>query len=143
MLPEDRQSVSILHDTPLSDHIRYKQPQIKMIWRLSGQKAFQLVMGCRAYCTSTCIEHKPATVCDSPIHHTQSQSCQEHNAFYLSLLPPPLLSDSMEMNIRTPGCILKLFVFPPPTEANFQRLINLGIILSKGGGNENIMRSQG
>lgn len=49
---------------------------------------------------------------------------------FLSVPPPsPLLSDSAEMNIRTPGYILKLFVFPPPTEANFQGIIYLGIIL--------------
>lgn len=50
----------------------------------------------------------------------------------LSVPPPsPLLSDGIEMNIRTPGYVFKWFVFPPPTEANFQRLINLGIISSQ------------
>lgn len=49
----------------------------------------------------------------------------------LSAPPPsPLLSDSIEMNTRTPGHILKWFVFLPPTEANFQRLINLGMIVA-------------
>lgn len=53
-----------------------------MNWNKKSQD-FQLVAGCRAYCTSTCIEHKPVSVRDRPIHHTQSQSRQPHNA------PPP------------------------------------------------------
>lgn len=80
------------------------------------------------------------------IHMYWTQTChslwQPHSSHTKPILsaaqcarsvPPPshLLSDSTEMNIRTPGYVFKWFVFPPPTEANFQRLINLGIISSQ------------
>lgn len=106
-----RQHVCSGHGTPLSDHIRHKQSEIKRYGDYRDKKASRLVTGCRAYCTSACIEHKPVTVCDSPIHHTQSQSCQRHNALYLSLLPPHILSDSTEMNIRTAWICIQVICF--------------------------------
>lgn len=80
------------------------------------------------------------------IHMYWTQTChrlwQPHSSHTKPILsaaqcalsvPPPsrFLSDSIEMNIRTPGYVFKWFVFPPPTEANFQRLINLGTVSSQ------------
>lgn len=80
------------------------------------------------------------------IHMYWTQTChrlwQPHSSHTKPILsaaqcalsvPPPsrFLSDSIEMNIRAPGYVFKWFVFPPPTEANFQRLINLGTVSSQ------------
>lgn len=128
VLPEDWQSVCSGHGTPLSDHIRHKQPEMKRYGDYQDKTPPSLSRDAERIVhphvlntnlspsvTAPFITHKA-----NPVSSTMRSIC-----------PSPLLSDSIEMNIRTPGYVVKWFVFPPPTEANFQRLINLGNISSQ------------
>lgn len=128
LLPEVRQSVCSSHGTPLSDHIRHKQPEMKRYGDYRDKKPPSLSRDAERIVhphvlntnlspsvTAPFITHKA-----NPVSSTMRSICSSS-----------LLSDSIEMNIRTPGYVFKWFVFPPPSEANFQRLINLGIISSQ------------
>lgn len=126
LFPEDRQSVCSIHDTPLSDHIRHKQPEMKQYGDYRDKKPPSLSRDAER------IVHPH--VLNTNLSPSVTAPFITHKANPVSGTMPPIrpsspLSDSIEMNIRTTGYILKWFVFPPPTEANFHRLINLGIIL--------------